>query len=350
MGSMGSVAHRAQTIECRNAEGGGEITVRPAADRSLVKLEAKFGCGLGRHPVEADGGGRTLEGRTLHASKNFEAAPWIARAQPMNSSICARGLGCGEESDIDDNFGKISDHVGANASGDESGVEGESLRRTGEPADGDDLVGSLDDGRGAALEVESGVGGTAMDAHSVAGHTLARGFASAGGSGGGLQDEHGAGAEGKALGERARGGTADLLVRDQQEGNRTGQRATDQQGSKSEESLDDSGFHVECAGTREASGALSAGHGDQSSKRVDGVGVAKQKQTRAAARALGRRVRGNRCRSGRRRWREIDLQSRAVVGELVQTDARGERGEIGGDDRDQGGDGIGRGGGDSCST
>ncbi len=233
----------------------------PPPTAASAKLEAELGCGLGRHAVEADGCGRTLEGSTLDAAENFEAAAGIARAQAMNSGIGASGLGCGEEAHINDNFGKIGDHVGANASGDESRVEGESLGGTGEPTDGDDLVGGLDDGRGTALEVESGVGGTAMDAQGVAGHTLARGFAGAGGSGSGFEDEHGAGAEGEALGEGSRGWTADFFVGDEQEGDRARQRAAGEQGTEGEESLDDSGFHVECAGTGEASGALAAGHG-----------------------------------------------------------------------------------------
>jgi len=325
---MGSVADRAQTIEGRNAEGGGEIAVRSATDRCLGKLEAELFGGPGRHAVEAHGCGRTPEGSTLHASEDLQAAARIARAQLMDSSIYAGGLGCSEESHIDNNFGKIGDHVRANASGDESGIEGEPLGGTGEPADGDDLLGGFDDGRGTALEVESGVGGPAMDAQGIAGHALARGFASAGGSGSGFEDKHGTGAEGEALGERARSGAADLFVGNEQEGDGAGQRAACKQGSEGEKSLDDSGFHVECAGTGEASGVLSAGHGRQSAEGVDGVSVAEQEQARRAARA----------------W-EIDLQGGAAIAKFVLADARGECGEIGGDQGDQGGDGVGRGGG-----
>ncbi len=328
MGSVGSVTHCAQPIQRWNSERSGEISIRSATNGGFGQIESELCCGLGRHTVKAHGCGRTLEGSALHASKDFEAAPGIEGAQLADSSVCACGLGCSGEPHIDNNFGKVGDHVGTDASGDDSGIEGEPLGRTGERTDGDDLASGFDDGRGTAFEIESGVGGTAMDAHGVAGYALARSFASADGSGSGFKHAHGGGAKGEALGECLRSRAANLFVGNEQEGDGAGQRAEGEQSAQSKEGLDDSGFHVEYAGTGDASGVLAAGHGRQGAHGIDGVGVAEQEQSRGAAGA----------------W-EIYLQSRAVAGKFVLADARGERGEIRGDERDQRGDGLGCGGG-----
>src|SRR5208337_3811513 len=107
MGSMRSVPDCAEAIEGRNSEGGGEISVGATADGCLRELEAELSGGLGRDPVEAHGCLGALEGCALDASEKLEAAPWIKRAQLVEFSICARGLGWGEEPNIYDNFGEI---------------------------------------------------------------------------------------------------------------------------------------------------------------------------------------------------------------------------------------------------
>jgi hypothetical protein len=100
-------------------------------------------------------------------------APWIERVQLVNSSIYACGLRCSEEPHIYDDFSKIGYDVGTGASGDEAGIEGKSLGGAGERGESDDLVSGLQDGRGTALEIESGVCGKAMNSEGVAGYALA---------------------------------------------------------------------------------------------------------------------------------------------------------------------------------
>ena len=104
--------------------------------------------------------------------------------------IYARSLGRADESHIHHNLGKIGDDVRARASGDETGVEGESSGGAGEFADGNNLVGGLDDGGGTTLEVEPSVGGAAVNAQGVTAHALARRFAGTFVSGSRFKDEH----------------------------------------------------------------------------------------------------------------------------------------------------------------
>jgi hypothetical protein len=134
--------------------------------------------------------------------------------------------------------------------------------------------------------------------------------------------------EGEALSEGSRSWAANLFIGYEQEGDPAGQRAAREQDSEGEESLDDSGFHVECARTGEASGVFGPRHGFEGAEGVNGIGVAEQEEMRRAARTG-----------------EIQLEGGTVTGEFVLADVRRERGEVCGDERYEGGNGFGRVGG-----
>ena len=113
---------------------------------------------------EFDGAAGALHGRAVDATFERQGAAGVAggleRGKFALEARAVRGANC---ADVDFGPGFGGDDVGFGTAADDSGVDGDAALEIGEGAYTLKLTGQLEDGGAAAGEVDSGVGGDAVD-------------------------------------------------------------------------------------------------------------------------------------------------------------------------------------------
>ena len=131
VGGVGAFADRAEAVEGGNAECGGEVAVRGAAGGGLVEPEAEFGGETAGLLVERDGPGLALHRGTVDAAGNLQLAVRIGTAQAAEEPVDAGGIAGASDAHIDIGEGVLGDDVGARASRDDAGIDGEAATQIG---------------------------------------------------------------------------------------------------------------------------------------------------------------------------------------------------------------------------
>jgi len=153
-----------------------------------------------------------------------------------------------------------------------------------ELGDGRDLVSQFDDGAVAFAGIEAGVGGNTFHFQRIFPYALALGFESATESGCRFEHEDGRGLSGQAFGDGARGAAADFFVRHEKNSNRAWKVSMPSfQGGDGLHHEDDTGLHVERAGTVETIAGNAAQHGGEGAEGIDGVEMPQQQHGRTVA-------------------------------------------------------------------
>ena len=91
-------------------------------------------------------------------------------------ALDARAVGFAGDADVDFGPGFGGNHIGLGAAADEADADGEAALEVGPGADGLDDAGEFADGAGAFFEVNSGVGGDALDLDAPVAGAFAGGF------------------------------------------------------------------------------------------------------------------------------------------------------------------------------
>lgn len=272
-----SLTNGAQAVESRDADAGGEVSIRASTDGSFFELPADLvGDGL-RLLVERGDTGGALHGQAVDAAVDVQFAMLVEGLKGAHFSVKAGGLFGTFDADVDFGDGFGGNDVGARASANDAGIDGNSLLQVIEFRNYGNLAGEFEDGAVSFAGVEAGVGGDAFYRQGVIANTLARGLDGAALAGGGLEHEHGGGFASERFGDGPRRAAADFLVGNQKNGDRPGQPAVP--GLESFDGKDhqrDAGLHVESAGAMQAAIGDATRHVSQSAQRINRIEMAKQ--------------------------------------------------------------------------
>ena len=283
VGGVGAVADGAEAIEGGNAECGGEVSVGTTADGGFPESEAqlfgqRFGAG------EEGGAVFALQGRASEAARDFELCAAMNGLKGVQAGFEGAHVRGAPGAKVESSFGAIGNDVGASAAFDDVGIDGDAAAGAVPFFDTGDLCGEFVDGVDAFFRGEAGVRGAAVDKQLGFANSFAGGFKQAAWAEGRFEDEDSVAATGFRLDNRARGLAADFFVGGPEKDEVfSGRKLQLFKQFKSEQRLDDAGFHVK--GTRaEGFAARDAeGHFGESAGGIDGIVMAENQKLAAKA-------------------------------------------------------------------
>src|SRR5579859_3914421 len=159
---MGAVAEGAHAVEGGNADSGGEISVRTAADSGFLEFPVNVSGERRRFFIEGDDACVTFHGQAVDTAADFQLAMLVYRLESAEAAIDTGGLFGALDAHIDFDDGVGGDHVCARAAADHSGIDGQATLQVIPLPHFGDLVREFEDGAVSFAGVETGVGGDAM--------------------------------------------------------------------------------------------------------------------------------------------------------------------------------------------
>jgi len=284
---VSAVTDSAEAVQSGDAERGGEIAVGTAADGAFVELQVHLR-GEGFCAAEEREAELPLERRAIEAAADFELGAGKNGAEGAKARFEEAHVGDPQGAKVEAGAGAVGDDVHAGAAFNDVGVERDAAAGIVPGTQAGDLQGEFVDSIDAFFGSQPRVRSAAANDHFDFADAFAGGFQQAVGTESGLEDKDGIAAPGVGLNQLARGIAADLLVGGPQEDDSLArQKAGALESFQSEESLDDSGFHVEDAGAESFAACDAERHGAESAGRVNGIVVAEDQELAGGMRFSG---------------------------------------------------------------
>ena len=208
---MRAVAHRAEPVECRHAQRGGEVAVGAAAGTALLQGDASLDSDAPRHLEQLDDGRGAFERRPLEAAGDFDRRAGNVRLHGLEGRRDTVRIRARIGARVDDRARFVGYHVGAGPALDHANGHGHAVGGILQVVDGRDLASQLTHRAHSLAWIEPGMRRHPSRDQFELADALAARFQRAAGQRR-LEHQHRLAARRLCFNQRTRGAAADFLV------------------------------------------------------------------------------------------------------------------------------------------